>query len=132
MLSRICKRSYHISGKLTNNEEITSFIIKSIENINYDSAKHTLKEYSTSLSRSNINAINTTLKNNQMSVLGKLYGYVIFGQGVCYCTSNYATFPIILGSFPYVMDCINHEKMERLVESIDFTKQTEENKKVEL
>lgn len=122
MLSRVIKRSYHISGKFTHQESVTNFIMKSIEDTNYDSAKHCLKEHSECLSLSNINTINKTLENNKTMIFMKLYGYIMFGQAMCYVTNNYAVFPMLIGSFDLVTDCINHRKLEEIVKSIEFKK----------
>lgn len=125
MFSRIIKRSYHITGKFTHQEAVTNFIIKSIENTEYDTAIDSLKENHKNLTRSNINTISKTLENNQTTVFMKLCGYMMFGQIVCALTDNYAVFPMLLGSYDFVSDCTNHRKLEDIVKSIDFSKQLE-------
>jgi hypothetical protein len=125
MLSRVLRRSYHISGKFTHTEAITNFIIKSIENTDYNSAIYTLKKHSKSLSLSNIHTIDLTLKTQTTRKFVNLYSYVLFGQAMCYITDNYAVFPMIIGSYPYILECVDHFKIENIVKSMEFVKQLE-------
>lgn len=125
MFSRIVKRSYHMTGKFTHQEAVTNFIIKSIENTNYNVAIDSLTKHSKNLSRSNINTISKTLENNQTTIFMKLYGYVIFGQAMCVMTDNYAIFPMVVGSYNFILDCTDHQKLEDIVKSADFDKQLE-------
>lgn len=125
MFSRIVKRSYHMTGRFTHQEAVTNFVTKSIENAEYDTAIYSLKDNHKNLSRSNIHTISKTLENNKTNVVMKLCGYILVGQFMCFITDNYAVFPMILGSYDFVMDCVNHKKMEEIVKSIDFKLQLE-------
>lgn len=125
MLSRILKRSYHNTRKFTDSEAVTNFIIKSIENTNYNSAQHCLNKHSESLSLSNIQAIDITLKKQYIRVSFNMCLYIFFGQFLCYITDMFAIFPMVAGPHLYILDCINHEKLDDVIRSIKFSKEIE-------